>query len=119
VDGDVTGAEAAAVVARHLDAVRGGDPAAMAADYAADAVIVRAGARITGRDAILAYFSGLPARLAGGRVEFGPLRRDGDRVAFSWRITGGPGDGTSGTDTCRVRGGEIVEQVVALDSEDF
>lgn len=107
-------------VARHVEAVRrGDDPDAITADYADDAVIVRAGERIAGRTAIRDYFAALPERLAGGRVEFGELRTDGDRVTFAWRIAGGPGDGTSGTDTCVVRDGRIVEQVVRFDGSDF
>lgn len=116
MDGDV----ALRTVARHIEAVRrGDDPAAMAADYAPDAVVVRGAERIAGHDAIRAYFARLPERLAGGRVVFDRLRRDGERVTFSWRIAGGPGDGTTGTDTCVVRAGRIVEQLVTLDGTDF
>ena len=60
----------AQVVQSHLDAVRKGEPHAMAADYAADATLERPDARWTGRDQVAAYFQTVPDRLAGGRVDF-------------------------------------------------
>lgn len=117
---DAVAAEAAVqVVRRHIDAVRSGLPEAMARDYASDAVIQRPDATIAGREAIAAYFAEVPARLAGGRVAFGDVTASGAEVAFTWRIVGGPADGTSGTDRCRVAGGLITHQVVALDTHDF
>lgn len=111
---------ARAVVRRHLDAVAAGiDPAAMARDYAEDAILVRPGARVVGRAAITDYFAGVPARLERGRVVFGALVVDGGDVVFSWRIVGGPADGTSGTDRCTVAGDAITAQVVTLNDHDF
>lgn len=107
------------VVARHVAAVAGGDPAAMAADYAPGAVLLRGDDRYEGQPAIRRYFDGLARRLAGGTVQFGEPVADGDVVRFSWRIAGGPAGGTAGTDTCVVRDGAIVEQRVALDGADF
>ena len=100
------------VIQRHLDAVRSGDPLAMAADYASDAVLERAGKRWIGRDQVASYFRTVPVRLAGGRVQFTAL----DLVALTvrWRIVGGPGHGTSGTDTYQVRDGQITHQTVQL-----
>lgn len=100
------------VIQRHLDAVRGGDPYSMAADYAPDAVLERAGTRWIGREQVASYFLTVPARLAGGRVQFTGF----DPVALTvrWQIVGGPGDGTSGTDTYEVRDGQITRQTVQL-----
>lgn len=102
----------------HLDAVHTGDPEAMAADYAADAVLVRDVA-YQGRDAIAAYFTTVPQRLGDGRVEFAEPRLEGTVVAVAWTLVGGPGDGTSGTDRFEVADGMIVRQTVTLDGGDF
>ena len=108
------------VVEDHLTAVLGGDPAAMAADYAPSAVLVRHDATYDGAAVIAEYFTSVPPRLAGGEVVFGERNhhRDGS-VSVRWRIEGGPGDGTSGCDTFTVAGGFIVHQTVALDDADF
>ncbi len=106
------------VVLDHLAAVRSGNPEAMAADYAADAVLMRDEA-YRGRDAIAGYFTTVPERLGGGRVEFAEPRMEGEQVAVSWTLVGGPGDGTSGTDRFDVADGMIVRQTVALDGGDF
>lgn len=108
-----------AVVDRHLDAVRSGDPAAMAADYADDAVLERPDGTHRGRAAIAAYFRDVPQRLGQGRVVFDRTEVDGDVAVFWWRIVGGPADGVAGHDTCTVRGDRIVTQHVVLDRDDF
>ena len=102
----------------HLDAVHTGDPEAMAADYAADAVLVR-DITYQGKDAITAYFTTVPQRLDDGRVEFAEPRLEGTVVAVAWKLVGGPGDGTSGTDRLEVADGMIVRQTVTLDGGDF
>ena len=108
------------VVEDHLAAVLTGDPAAMAADYAPGAVLVRHEASYEGAAVIAEYFTSVPQRLGGGEVVFGDRRNAGDgRVSVRWRISGGPGDGTSGSDTFTVAGGLIVHQTVALDDADF
>jgi len=108
------------VVEDHLAAVLGGDPAAMAADYAPDAVLVRHDASYDGAAVIAEYFTSVPQRLGGGEVVFGERRDAGDdSISVRWRISGGPGDGTSGCDTFTVAGGFIVHQTVALDHADF
>ena len=108
------------VVEDHLAAVLSGDPAAMAADYAPDAVLVRHDASYEGAAVIAAYFTSVPERLGSGEVRFGERRHEGqDRVSVRWRIAGGPGDGTSGRDTFTVAGGFITHQTVALDDADF
>ena len=102
----------------HLDAVHTGDPEAMAADYAADAVLVR-NVIYQGKDAIADYFTTVPQRLGDGRVEFAEPRLEGGLVAVAWKLVGGPGDGTSGTDRFEVADGMIVRQTVTLNYGDF
>ncbi len=105
-------------VKEHLDAVHTGNPEAMAADYAADAVLVR-DVTYRGRDAITGYFTTVPERLGDGRVEFAEPRLEGALVAVAWTLRGGLGDGASGTDRFEVADGMIVRQTVTLDGGDF
>lgn len=107
-----------AVVRDHLAAVHSGDPEAMAADYAEDAVLVR-DVPYRGRDAIADYFATVPERLGDGRVKFAEPRTEGALVAVAWTLVGGPGDGTSGIDRFEVADGAIVRQTVTLDGGDF
>ena len=102
----------------HLDAVHTGDPVAMAADYANDAVLVR-DVVYQGRDAIAGYFATVPARLGVGLVEFAEPRLEDGLVAVGWKLVGGPGDGASGTDRFEVANGLITRQTVTLDGGDF
>ena len=102
----------------HLAAVHTGVPEAMAADYAPDAVLVRE-VTYQGRDAIADYFTTVPQRLGSGRVEFAQPLMEGELVAVSWTLKGGPGDGTSGTDRFKVTDGLIVRQTVTLNGKDF
>ena len=106
------------VVQDHLAAVHTGDPEAMAADYADDAVLVR-DVTYRGREAITGYFTTVPDRLGDGRVEFAEPRLEGDVVAVAWRLVGGPGDGASGTDRFEVADDMIFRQTVTLDGGDF
>jgi limonene-1,2-epoxide hydrolase len=103
------------VVARHLAAVGDGDVVAMAADYALDAELVRAGTTHRGWRQIAGYFDSVPGRLAGRRLELAApevVERD---VIVRWSI-----DGTgSGRDRYEVRDGRIVRQTVELDGPDF
>lgn len=101
------------VVRSHLAAVRALDAPAMAADYAPDALLERPDRCWQGRAEIAAYFATVPARLAGGRVEFTGF--DEDRLEVRWRLVGGPGDGLCGRDRYEVRAGRIVRQQVVLD----
>lgn len=108
------------VVEDHLAAVQGGDPVAMAADYAPDALLVRHDASYEGAVLIAEYFTSVPGRLGGGEVRFGERRDEGgSRISVRWRIAGGPGNGTSGRDTFTVTGGLITHQTVAFDDADF
>jgi ketosteroid isomerase-like protein len=110
--------DAVTVVRDHLAAVHTGDPDAMAADYSTNAVLEREVA-YRGRAAIAGYFATVPARLGGGRVEFDEPHLEGELVAVSWTLVGGPGDGTSGKDRFEVAGGMIIRQTVTLDGGDF
>ncbi len=105
----------------HLDAVRSGDPVAMAADYATDAVLERAGERHEGHGAIEAYFRTVPERLGPATVVFDELVVDGDVASFRWHLDGLPHGSApvSGTDVCVIEDGLIVHQRVRLDATDF
>ena len=108
-----------AVVRAHMDAVERGDPVAMAADYADDAVLIRPGMTLVGFTAIESYIEGITARIGGGTVRFLTFDIHDEHISFRWIIEGGPGDGTSGIDEVTVRDGKIVRQVVRLDAGDF
>lgn len=106
---------AAEVVARHLAAVSRGDVVAMAADYALDAALVRAGTTYRGWRQIADYFDGVPGRLAGRRLELGTPGLTSDEVVLRWSIEGV----ASGIDRYVVSEGRIVHQTVELDGADF
>ena len=106
------------VAADHLAAVVGGDPDAMAADYADHAVIERPGETIDGRARIEDYFQGVPERLGQSKVVFDELTVEGSRATFRWHLEGGDTP-ASGTDVCEIRDGAIVHQRVRLDGADF
>lgn len=104
------------VVERHLDAVRHRDVVAMAADYAADALLVRDGTAHDGRRAISAYFRTVPDRLGDAALD---LDAPDESLAVRWRIVRDGAVASSGTDTYTVESGRIVRQVVSLDGTDF
>jgi hypothetical protein len=105
------------VARRHLNAVRGGEPEAMAADYAPAAELLRGGEIYRGRSAIEAYFRTVPNRLADAVVAFDELTIDGETATFRWHLEGSAE--ASGTDVLTIREGLIVRQVVHLDTADF
>ena len=107
------------VVADHLACVAAADPDGMAEGYAPDAVLVRPDREYRGTEEIGAYFAGVPGRLGDGHVVVENATATADGATVRWRISGGPGDGTSGTDTYRVRDGAITHQTVAVDGTDF
>ena len=102
----------------HLEAVRSGNPVAMAADYATHATLERGDEVYTGRSAIEAYFRTVPDRLGDARVVFDDVSVDDDVVTFRWHLDGG-GASVSGTDVCTVAEGLITHQTVHLDGTDF
>ncbi len=112
-----------AVIVQHLDAVRSGDPLTMANGYHREARLIRPDATHAGLVAIRAYFASVPARLGSGRVEILTAHSIADGAVVTWRIDGGPADGTSGSDSYRVvdQGVEqlIMVQTVHLDTPDF
>jgi hypothetical protein len=109
------------VVQRHLDAVGARDVAAMAGDYALDAVLVRGESHYRGWYAIADYFDDALIRLGGRSVEFGRVRPvDDGTVETDWSISAGlDGEPATGRDTFTVVGGRIAHQIVRLDGRDF
>ncbi len=107
------------VIDDHLRGVASLEPVAMAADYAADAELVRGDTLYRGHEAILGYFGTVPERLAGGTVDAYRVDVDGARGTIWWRLVGGPGDGSSGRDDVWVHDGMITLQRVHLDNRDF
>lgn len=101
-----------------MAAVESGDPVAMAADYAPDAILVRGDDHFKGETAIAAYFGGVPDRLGDAIVVFDSLEVEGETATFRWHLEGMDAD-ASGTDVCRIVDGMIVHQVVHLTTNDF
>ena len=88
------------VIRAHMDAVRNGDPAAMAAHYGVDAVIERPDLHIRCKLSISEYFGGVPGRLARSRVQLDSVDvHDALRVTFHWHLEGGAAHGVRGSDT--------------------
>ena len=113
-------AEPVLTVTRHLACVARRDPAAMAADYADDAVLSRGADEYRGRDAIERYFSAVPGRLAGRDLRFEPPVVDGSAIVVRWVIgDDAAGSGATGTDRYIIDGNRIVGQTVELDGDDF
>lgn len=107
------------VVQRHLDAVASLDPVAMAADYALDAVLERAGNRCIGHAAIGEYFDTVPARVGTASVTFGDVDASGNAVTVEWHIDNNEAVRASGRDHYVVEHGRIVHQTVTLVGPDF
>lgn len=108
------------IATRHSEAVLRGDIVAMAADYALDAVLERAGAVHRGWNAIAGYFDDAASRLTERRVVFGPIERlDDRRAAFDWHVEHSGGVVASGRDVVETADGFITRQVVHLDGADF
>lgn len=110
-----------AVVARHLAAVACREPVAMAADYALDATLERAGTRHVGWAAIADYFDDVPDRLGPNRLVFGDIVAVGEFGAVvSWEIAGDDDRVVaSGHDRYETQDGRIIRQSVELDGADF
>ncbi|HJM98387.1 MAG TPA: nuclear transport factor 2 family protein [Acidimicrobiales bacterium] len=110
--------ETLAVIKHHLEAVLSGDPTAMAYDYSESAVIERETEKYAGITQITAYFETVPDRMGSAIIEFGEPEVVGEIASFKWRITSDDSI-SSGFDTVVIRNGQIVKQVVKLDSIDF
>jgi ketosteroid isomerase-like protein len=100
------------IVHRHVEAGNKGDSAAMAADYAEDAVVLQPGQAVEGKAAIGATF----ARLFGPgapKLTITPTKiwSQGDVGFVTWEANGGA---IKGTDSFLVRGGKILVQAVFI-----
>ncbi len=106
------------VVLRHLDAVVRRDPVAMAADYAADAVLRRGDDEHRGWRAIADYFDSVPDRLTDRHFSY--QRSSREPTVVRWEITDAANQVLArGADRYTVADGRIVEQTVTLDTDDF
>ena len=100
------------IVHRHVEAGNRGDAAAMAGDYADDAVMLQPGQAVQGKAAIQAAFT----RLFGPgapKLTITPIKiwSEGDVGFVSWEANGGA---IKGTDDFLVRGGKILVQAVFM-----
>ena len=108
------------VVSRHLHAVGRRDTAAMAADYALDAVLERAGDVHRGWAEIADYFDTVPQRLGDSRLTLGtPVVVGAVEVTVGWVIELPGGSSVSGSDHYVVELGRISRQRVTLLGDDF
>jgi uncharacterized protein (TIGR02246 family) len=101
------------IIQRHIEAGNRGDPAAMAADYADNAMVLQAGTSVQGRAAIQAMFARLFGSGAQQKVTITPVKvwSEGDVGYVSWTANGGA---IKGTDDFLVRGGKILVQAVYI-----
>lgn len=113
-------ADPMAVVLAHIEAVRCGDAALMAADYTDAARITRGAQVVVPREYFPLVLERLgPSRLMVHSLQAGPATAAGTPVAMQWELRGGKADGTRGTDTFTVQGDRIVDQRVVLHTADF
>ena len=115
-------ADAMAVVRAHIAAVRCRDPVLMAADYAEAARITRGQTVVVPRD----YFPRALERMGQSVLVVNSLTQvasldeaSGTLVVMQWALSGGPADGTRGTDTFTVVADRITHQQVDLHTADF
>jgi uncharacterized protein (TIGR02246 family) len=101
------------IIQRHVDAGNKSDPAAMAADYADNAVVLQPGQAVEGRTAIQAMFARLFSPSAAQKVTITPTRiwSQGDVGFVTWEANGGA---IKGTDSFLVRDGKILVQAVFI-----
>jgi len=101
------------IIHRHVDAANRGDVAAMAADYAPDAVILEPGRATHGRAAIQAQFDGIFGPAAKFHFKVTPTRiwSEGDVGFITWTANNGQ---FGGQDTYLVRHGQILVQAVYI-----
>lgn len=113
--GDLASQPAQAVVARHLDALRSGDPIRMSADYSLDAVLARPNARFEGWYAIADYYDAVSSGPDAQSLTFGRIESlKSDIVRVRWHRTQDSADLVSGADTFTVYGGRISHQHTEL-----
>jgi ketosteroid isomerase-like protein len=101
------------IIQRHVDAGNRADAAAMAADYAEDAVMLQPGQAVEGRAAIQAAFARIFSPTAAQKLTITPTRiwSQGDVGFVTWEANGGA---IKGTDSFLVRGGKILVQAVFI-----
>jgi hypothetical protein len=101
------------IIHRHIEAGNKGDAAAMAADYAENAVMLQPGQSIQGRTAIQAAFTRIFGPGAPQKLTITPIKiwSEGDVGYVSWEANGGA---IKGTDDFLVRGGKILVQGVYI-----
>lgn len=108
------------VVSHHLEAVKGSDPIAMAADYSYDALLQRGEERHEGWVAIADYFDTVPARLAERAISFGSIEAvSADQARVGWHISGEGSAPVTGADIFTVSMGRITHQFTELHGSDF
>ncbi len=101
------------IIHRHVEAANRGDAAAMAADYAEDAVMLEPGRAVHGRAAIQKAFDEVFGPNARVKFTVTPTRiwSDGDTGFITWQANDGK---FSGGDTYLVRHGKILAQAVFI-----
>jgi ketosteroid isomerase-like protein len=101
------------IIRRHVEAANRGDVAAMAADYAENAVILEPGRTVHGRAAIQSMFGGVFGSAAPAKFTVTPTRiwSDGDVGFITWTANAGR---FQGSDTYLVRNGKILVQAVFI-----
>jgi uncharacterized protein (TIGR02246 family) len=101
------------IIQRHVAAANRGDAAAMAADYAPDAVMLEPGRSVQGRAAIQAAFDGVFGPKARIKFAVTPTRiwSEGDVGYITWTANEGR---FQGGDAYLVRHGQILAQAVFI-----
>jgi ketosteroid isomerase-like protein len=101
------------IIQRHVEAADRGDAAAMAADYAEDAVILEPGRVVRGRAAIQATFDGVFGANARLKFTVTPTHiwSEGEVGFITWTANDGR---FKGSDTYLVRHGKILAQAVYI-----
>jgi ketosteroid isomerase-like protein len=102
----------AMVLERHLRALGAGDPDALLADYAPDAVLCLPDQTVKGIEALRAFFAQIGPLFPVGQTQFEVLRQEvhGDRGYVAWRASSPALDPSGGADTFVIRNGKIVFQ---------
>ncbi len=101
-----------AVFQRHWNAVQSGDFDAIAADYAADARLIRPEQVYTGHDGCHAFFKALFADLAGFEARQESVTVAGDTVLLIWSGMHADGRSARGVDTFVIRDNLIQVQTL-------
>jgi ketosteroid isomerase-like protein len=95
------------IMTDHLAAVASGDPDAVAADYADDAVLVTVDGVRTGRAAVRDFFAGALAAVGDAEFSMGAMVFTGDAALITWGATSPRARVTDGVDTLVFDGDRI------------